>query len=109
MRDCDADMVRLVPCLEAHNMTNTTKNHADRSAQPVLFMLHGAGPCFFMDWDPPGTWDGMADFLKGVAATLPARPRAILMVAAGAAGADSGRKIYSEQVLKTRLSAYRFG
>ena len=27
----------------------------------------------------------------------------------GAAGKDKGRKIYSEQVLKTQLSAYRFG
>ena len=32
-----------------------------------------------------------------------------LMVAAGAAGQDVGRRVYSEQVLKTQLSAYRFG
>src|SRR5690606_15072242 len=32
-----------------------------------------------------------------------------LMVAAGAAGNDAGRKIYSERVLETQLSAYRFG
>ena len=52
------------------------------TAQPVLFIPHGAGPCFFMEWNPPGTWNGMADFLKGVAATLPSRPKAILMVSA---------------------------
>lgn len=52
------------------------------STMPVMFIPHGAGPCFFMDWNPPGTWDGMADFLKGIAASLPARPRAILMVSA---------------------------
>ena len=31
-----------------------------------------------------------------------------LMVAAGAAGESAGRKVYSEQVLKTQLSAFRF-
>jgi len=35
-----------------------------------------------MDWQPSGTWDGMAHFLKTLAASLPARPRAILMVSA---------------------------
>lgn len=33
-----------------------------------------------MDWNPPGTWDRMASFLKGVAATLPQAPRAIVLV-----------------------------
>ncbi len=47
---------------------------------PVYFIPHGAGPCFFMDWNPPGTWDRMAAFLKGIAETLPARPRAIVLV-----------------------------
>lgn len=50
--------------------------------QPVIFIPHGAGPCFFMNWDPANTWDGMAAFLKNIAASLPARPRAILMVSA---------------------------
>lgn len=50
--------------------------------QPVLFIPHGAGPCFFMNWDPPNTWDNMAAFLADIAASLPARPRAILMVSA---------------------------
>lgn len=48
--------------------------------QPVLFVPHGAGPCFFMDWSPADTWDAMAGFLRGVAATLPARPQAIVLV-----------------------------
>src|SRR3546814_11274714 len=43
-------------------------------------MPHGGGPCFFMDWNPPDTWDRMADFLRGVVATLPARPRAVLLI-----------------------------
>lgn len=50
------------------------------SVQPVLFVPHGAGPCFFMEWSPADTWNEMAAFLRGVAATLPARPRAIVLV-----------------------------
>ncbi len=61
-------------------MQRTSAHAPDSPAQPVLFIPHGAGPCFFMEWNPPGIWDGMADFLKGIADTLPSRPRAILMV-----------------------------
>jgi len=35
-----------------------------------------------MDWDPPGTWDKMAAFLRSIPASLPARPRAIALVTA---------------------------
>lgn len=49
---------------------------------PTLFIPHGAGPCFFMDWNPPDTWDRMREFLLGIAETLPARPSAIVMVSA---------------------------
>lgn len=52
------------------------------ATQPVFYIPHGAGPCFFMDWNPPDTWNGMRAFLAGVAASLPARPSAILMVSA---------------------------
>ncbi|GBQ31412.1 aromatic ring-opening dioxygenase catalytic subunit LigB [Gluconacetobacter azotocaptans DSM 13594] len=52
---------------------------ADKPAgQPVLFLPHGGGPCFFMDW--PDTWDRMAAYLRGIAATLPRRPDAILVM-----------------------------
>ena len=47
---------------------------------PTFFIPHGAGPCFFMDWNPPGTWDRMAGFLEGIAGTLPERPRAVVVV-----------------------------
>ena len=50
------------------------------SRMPALFVPHGGGPCFFMDWHPADTWDRMAAFLKGIAGTLPATPRAILLV-----------------------------
>ncbi|WP_341650270.1 hypothetical protein [Thauera humireducens] len=49
---------------------------------PTLFVPHGAGPCFFMDWNPPDAWNAMGDFLKNVASTLPARPSAIVVVSA---------------------------
>ena len=47
---------------------------------PTLFLPHGGGPCFFMDWNPPHIWDSMAAFLRGLTATLPVEPRAILIV-----------------------------
>ena len=50
--------------------------------QPVFFIPHGAGPCFFMDWSPRNTWDGMADFLRSVIGRLPEKPTAILLVSA---------------------------
>ena len=52
----------------------------DAQPMPTFFVPHGAGPCFFMDWNPPTAWDAMAAFLKGVAQTLPQQPRAILLV-----------------------------
>jgi aromatic ring-opening dioxygenase catalytic subunit (LigB family) len=50
--------------------------------QPAIFLPHGGGPCFFMDWTwgPADTWHKTQQFLEGLAATLPARPRAILVV-----------------------------
>jgi aromatic ring-opening dioxygenase catalytic subunit (LigB family) len=52
--------------------------------QPSLFIPHGGGPCFFMDWTmgPPDTWDAMAAWLRGLAATLPQRPRAAVVISA---------------------------
>lgn len=49
------------------------------SVLPSFFLPHGGGPCFFMDWDPPQTWDGMESFLRNVTAGLP-RPRAVVVV-----------------------------
>jgi aromatic ring-opening dioxygenase catalytic subunit (LigB family) len=51
---------------------------------PTLFIPHGGGPCFFMDWTlmggPADTWDATAAWLRGLSATLPARPKAIVVV-----------------------------
>jgi aromatic ring-opening dioxygenase catalytic subunit (LigB family) len=46
---------------------------------PSLYIPHGGGPCFFMD-DPDGVWTGMAAFLRTLPDTLPAKPRAILVI-----------------------------
>jgi aromatic ring-opening dioxygenase catalytic subunit (LigB family) len=47
---------------------------------PTLFLPHGGGPCFFMDWEPRDTWAGMAAHLRSVRASLPARPKALLLI-----------------------------
>ncbi|MCK9511226.1 MAG: dioxygenase [Pigmentiphaga sp.] len=66
---------------EVPTMSNTHRKAPESGARmPTFFIPHGAGPCFFMDWSPTDTWNRLADFLKGVADTLPARPRAIVLV-----------------------------
>lgn len=52
--------------------------------QPSLYIPHGGGPCFFLNPDGscPPMWQPMRDYLAGVVATLPERPRAILIVSA---------------------------
>lgn len=54
----------------------------NQQRMPVLFVPHGAGPCFFMDWQPADTWNALGAFLRGVSETLPARPKAIVLVSA---------------------------
>lgn len=51
-----------------------------KGMMPTLFIPHGGGPCFFMDYEPPDTWSKMARFLRELASTLPQRPRAILVI-----------------------------
>lgn len=52
------------------------------SRQPAIFLPHGGGPCFFMDWTwgPADTWRATQHFLEGLQATLPEKPRALLVV-----------------------------
>ena len=55
----------------------------DASArQPTLFIPHGGGPCFFMDPPPaaPQLWTRMEQYLRGIPAALPARPKALLVI-----------------------------
>ena len=48
--------------------------------QPVFFIPHGGGPCFFMEWDPKDAWDSMAAWLRAWPATLPEKPKALLVI-----------------------------
>jgi aromatic ring-opening dioxygenase catalytic subunit (LigB family) len=52
--------------------------------QPSLYIPHGGGPCFFMEWTygPKDTWARMGEMLRGLPALLPARPAALLVVSA---------------------------
>jgi len=52
--------------------------------QPTFYIPHGGGPCFFMDWTmgPADTWDNLAAWLGSISSTLPARPKAILVISA---------------------------
>jgi aromatic ring-opening dioxygenase catalytic subunit (LigB family) len=49
---------------------------------PTVFLPHGAGPCFFMEWTrgPADTWDRTAAYLRGLVDSLPERPKAILVI-----------------------------
>lgn len=49
---------------------------------PTVFLPHGAGPCFFMDWSPPDTWNRMADWLRGLVGQVGVSPKAIVVVSA---------------------------
>ncbi len=53
--------------------------------QPAIFLPHGGGPCFWMEFPPPfgpHAWDGLRDYLSGIVASLPAPPKAFLVVSA---------------------------
>lgn len=56
-------------------MTTTTR-------LPTLFISHGGGPCFFMDWNPPDVWRSLEHWLRGLAAEVGSTPRAIVVVSA---------------------------
>lgn len=49
---------------------------------PTWFIPHGAGPCFFMDWNPKDAWNKTGKFLKDLPLTLSNQPKAILMISA---------------------------
>jgi aromatic ring-opening dioxygenase catalytic subunit (LigB family) len=51
--------------------------------QPAIFVSHGGGPCFWMTPSPlvgPHGFDRLKAYLAGLLNTLPARPKAILVV-----------------------------
>ena len=56
----------------------------EASRLPTIFLPHGGGHCFFMDWSmgPADTWDGLAEWLRGLAGQIGRRPRAVVLVSA---------------------------
>ena len=55
------------------------------SRQPAIFVPHGGGPCFWIEFPPPfgpNAWDRLRDYLSGLVASLPERPKAFLVVTA---------------------------
>ncbi len=52
--------------------------------QPTIYLPHGGGPCFFMDWTmgPADTWDALAAWLRSISASLPEPPKALLVISA---------------------------
>ncbi|MEO2124796.1 MAG: class III extradiol ring-cleavage dioxygenase [Acidimicrobiales bacterium] len=49
---------------------------------PTVFIPHGGGPCFFMDWTmgPADTWDELAQFLRSFDSIVGVRPDAVIVV-----------------------------
>lgn len=51
-------------------------------ACPTIFISHGGGPCFWMDWDPPHLFYGLRNFFTDLPKKLKKRPAAIVVVSA---------------------------
>jgi aromatic ring-opening dioxygenase catalytic subunit (LigB family) len=49
---------------------------------PTIYLPHGGGPCFYMEWTmgPPHMWERLAAWLRGLDASLPSRPKALVVV-----------------------------
>lgn len=53
--------------------------------QPSIFIPHGGGPCFWMEFPPPfgpNAWDGLRAYLAELVASLPQRPKAFVVATA---------------------------
>ena len=62
--------------------SNPISNPISTARLPTFYLPHGGGPCFFMDntRGPADMWAPMAAFLRGLIATLPEKPRAVVVV-----------------------------
>jgi len=52
---------------------------------PSLYITHGGGPCFWMEFGPPfgpHAFDKLRQYLAGLIEGLPERPKAILVASA---------------------------
>ena len=52
------------------------------SKMPTVYIPHGGGPCFFMEWDLPETWNEMESYLRRLPGDISLKPQAILMISA---------------------------
>ena len=61
-------------------METKTKNHR----LPTLYIPHGGGPCFFMQWTmgPADTWDNMKNWLGQLRQPIAPEPKAIIVISA---------------------------
>jgi aromatic ring-opening dioxygenase catalytic subunit (LigB family) len=49
---------------------------------PTFFIPHGAGPCFFMEWQLAGAWQRMETWLRGLVDHAGTRPEALIVISA---------------------------
>ncbi len=49
---------------------------------PTVYIPHGGGPCFFMQWNPADMWNEMGAYLKRLPTDIGDKPRAILVISA---------------------------
>lgn len=63
---------------------NTMKTNSTTDIFPTLYIPHGGGPCFFMDWTmgPADTWEKMKSWLLQLAHSIGARPSQIVVCSA---------------------------
>jgi aromatic ring-opening dioxygenase catalytic subunit (LigB family) len=54
---------------------------------PTVYFPHGGGPCFFMEWDPPETWNNLEAYLRRLPDDIGQKPQSILMISAHWEGA----------------------
>ena len=55
---------------------------------PTVYIPHGGGPCFFMEWDPPETWNSLEAYLRRLPDDIGQKPQSILMISAHWEGED---------------------
>ncbi|MEN9529156.1 MAG: hypothetical protein RI932_1029 [Pseudomonadota bacterium] len=51
-------------------------------AYPTVFVSHGGGPCFWMEWNPPYLFHGLRHFFEQLPHTLSKLPAAIVVISA---------------------------
>jgi len=68
--------------LSAQSTGQSVGSNSKPKRQPAIFLPHGGGPCFFMEWSwgPADSWEKTGAFLQNLAKSLPERPKAMVVV-----------------------------